>query len=164
MTWRRMTPADLAAVDAIAAAVHPDHPEEPAVFAERLALHPQGCHLLDGAGGPAGYVLSHPWLLGTPPALNARLGALPATPTTLYIHDLAILPQARAGGAGSAIVRRLLAAADARGWPASLVAVGGSQPFWARHGFVVSETAALRTKLASYGAGARHMVRPPARA
>ncbi|NEW95116.1 GNAT family N-acetyltransferase, partial [Rhodopseudomonas sp. BR0M22] len=42
-TWRGMTPADLPAVDAIAAVVHAAYPEDAAVFAERLALHPDGC-------------------------------------------------------------------------------------------------------------------------
>ena len=76
--WRAMEAADLAAVERVAAHVHPDYPEDEAVFAERLSLCPEGCLVLARPlGDPCGYVVAHPWRLGQPPALNSLLGALP---------------------------------------------------------------------------------------
>ncbi|WP_422679853.1 GNAT family N-acetyltransferase [Chelatococcus albus] len=148
-------------MDAIARAVHLAHPERPEVFAERLALLPAGCHVLEEAGGAlAGYVLSHPWRDRAPPALDSLIGGLPVPPATFYLHDLAILPEARGGGAGGRIVARLAEIAAGLGLPTlSLVAVNASVPFWQRQGFAVAEEPALAAKLASYGADARFMTR-----
>ncbi|ABD07916.1 GCN5-related N-acetyltransferase [Rhodopseudomonas palustris HaA2] len=158
--WRPMTAADLAAVNAIAAQVHVAFPEDPAIFAERLALYPAGCFVLDREpDGIGGYVVSHPWRIAEPPALDTLLGRLPAPASTYYIHDLALLPQGRGLGAGAAIVARLLRHAVAAGLSnISLVAVSGSVAFWRSQGFDVMETQALAPKLASYGADARYMV------
>lgn len=155
-----MTAADLSSVMAAAAEVHPDYPEGEAVFAERLALHPSGCLVLAGGEGLGGYVLSHPWLLDQVPALDSLLGALPANADAYYIHDLALLPTARGGGAASACVDRLAAHARASGFARmALVAVGNSAGFWRRHGFHEAHDEALARKLASYDDAARYMVR-----
>ena len=58
MIWRPMLPADLSMTETIAEQVHPDYPEDPAVFAERLALFPAGCFML----GAVGYLIAHPWM------------------------------------------------------------------------------------------------------
>lgn len=158
-----MRSEDLAAVVAIAGAVHPDFPEDAAVFAERLALFPVGCLVLDDGTDAVGYMVSHPWHLGAPPALDSRLGALPEVADTYYVHDVALLDRARGTGAASAGVRRLVDLADRLGLPSmSLVAVNGSAPFWERLGFLWEAgegDAALAGKLAGYGADARYMVR-----
>lgn len=160
LNWRAMSGMDMAAVDAIAAAVHPTLFETPAVLDERRALYPHGAHLLELGERPVGYVLSHPWLLGTLPALNAPLGALPEAPDTYYIHDLALLPLVRRVGAATAMVVALMRHAEARGFATlSLVAVAGSQGFWERHGFVETPAPELEAKLAGYGEGARLMMR-----
>ena len=158
--WRAMRADDLAAVDVIAAKVHPEFPEDSAVFAERQRLAPDGVHLLDIAGQPAGYFITHPWRYGKLPALNALLGAIPPDADTWYLHDLALLPAARGTGAAGAIVTSVLDHARQKGFPtASLVAVNGSAPFWQRHGFEVTEAPALVDKLATYENAARFMVR-----
>nr|WP_120007368.1 GNAT family N-acetyltransferase [Pseudoroseomonas vastitatis] len=144
-----MRPADLPAVSRIAAAVHRDFPEEDAVFAERLALSPAGCLMLERAGAAAGYAISHPWHFGPPPALNSLLGELPARPETHYLHDVALLPAARGAGAARILLGRLEVLAG--GLPLSLVAVGGTTGFWAGLGFRPREEPALLAKLASYG-------------
>jgi len=155
-----MAPADLPAVMAIAAEVHPNYPEGEAVCAERLALHPAGCLVLESGEGLSGYVLSHPWLLGQVPALDSLLGALPERADAYYIHDLALLASARGGGAASACVDRLAAHARASGFARmALVAVGNSAGFWRRHGFHEAHDEALARKLASYDDAARYMVR-----
>ncbi|MGA0596565.1 GNAT family N-acetyltransferase [Enterovirga sp. CN4-39] len=144
----------------LASIVHPDYPEDFSVFAERLALFPQGCFALCDAGRLIGYALSHPWLFGEPPRLNSLLGELPERPTTLHVHDVALLPEARGSGAGSAIVARIAACAASAGLPnLSLVAVDGALSFWERHGFRVDDAAVPSADLSSYGEGARYMVR-----
>jgi ribosomal protein S18 acetylase RimI-like enzyme len=152
---------DLPAVMAVAERVHPDLPEDLAVFAERLALYPQGCQVLADESGIGGYVVSHPWDEGDPPALNRWLGELPAPASLYYLHDLAILPERRCGGYGTAALSRLLGHAAARGFGSvRLVAVGGSASYWTRHGFAALATVLSPVKIASYGAGARMMARP----
>jgi ribosomal protein S18 acetylase RimI-like enzyme len=156
-----MRPDDLAAIGPIQAAVHPSFPEDEEVFAERLRLYPAGCFMLESREGPVGYIVSHPWRFGHLPALNSLLGALPAEPSTFYIHDIALLPSARGGGVASSIVATLIAHAGATGLASlSLVAVNDSQPFWRRHGFAVVDDPALAGKLATYDDAARLMARP----
>jgi ribosomal protein S18 acetylase RimI-like enzyme len=155
-----MSSADLPRVAGLAAQVHAAYPEDAAVFAERLRLYPTGCHACEAGGRLIGYVLSHPWRDRAAPALNSLLGALPASPATYYIHDLALLPEARGAGAGSAIVAALVARARAEKLPTmSLVAMHESEAFWRRHGFEIVEDAALAEKLRSYDEAARFMVR-----
>ena len=150
-----MAAADLALVEPLGNAIHQSHPERPEIFAERLALCPEGCHVL---GQLDGYVISHPWTLGSPPPLDTLLGTLPAQPDTWYIHDLALHERARGTGAAPAIVAHLATLARARGLPSmSLIAVGRSPAFWARQGFTPAP--AEPGKLETYGQGALHMVR-----
>lgn len=153
-----MTSADLPRVDEIAAAVHPAFPEDAAVFSERLALYPDGCHVLERKGVIEGYVLGHPWDDGEPPALNSLLRALPSMPSTFYIHDLALMPAARGIGAADGIVVMLIEQARRSSLRSvSLVAVNGSAPFWHRHGCQPAHDETIAAKLRSYGAEARFM-------
>jgi GNAT superfamily N-acetyltransferase len=140
----------------VAGKVHPGLPEDDAVFAERLALAPDWCFALGGAGGQLfGYVLSHLWDDGAPPKLNALIARLPSPAPLAYVHDLAILPEARAGGHGRTIVNRLILQAKSRRLAGmALVAVSGSAPFWERQGFHVAPAPA---PLSSYGPDARYM-------
>jgi ribosomal protein S18 acetylase RimI-like enzyme len=158
--WRAMTLIDLPAVMATAAQVHPGYPEDEAVFAERLELAPQGCLCLGDGGALAGYVVSHPWQTGQPPALNTLLGTIPADVADWYIHDLALLPQARGSGAGGSIIAYLADLAASAGCTRlALVAVNDSVGFWEHHGFRAVHDVALARKLASYDDAARYMVR-----
>lgn len=160
IAWRTMTAFDLAAVNDIANQVHPGFFEAPEVLAERQALYPNGCYLLEIGERPAGYVLSHPWRKGSLPALNTLLGELPAGADTYYLHDLALLPVTRRIGAASFIVEALAKHAAAQGFPTMhLVAVNGSRGFWEKHGFVVDDVPALAEKLRSYEDAAVYMAR-----
>ncbi len=153
-----MAAGDIAAVAAIAARVHPDFPESPAVFAERQRLAPAGCLMLQTGDAAEGYVLSHPWTLASPPVLDTLLGALPAAPDCWYLHDLALLPSTRGAGLGPVAVDLLAARARAAGLPRmALVAVNGSAPFWLRQGFDPAPPPAKG--LAGYGADAVFMTR-----
>ena len=164
MEWRPLAATDLPLVEAIAAIVHPDFPEDSAVFAERQRLYPEGARLLEVDGVAAGYVLSHPWRYGQLPALNGLLGALPADADTFYIHDLALLNKARGTGAAARIVGEIQRHARSQGFATmSLVAVNDSLAFWHKHGFRAQRpstlTPELVAKLASYEAAARFMVK-----
>jgi GNAT superfamily N-acetyltransferase len=160
MHWRGLTALDLPDVEAIAAKVHPDFPEDMAVFAERQRLYPEGTRLLELDGVPAGYILSHPWRFKALPELNALLGAIPDNADTYYLHDLALLPAARGTGAAAMIVGDILRHARAAGLASvSLVAVNGSLPFWYKHGFRALKAPELDDKLNSYEAAARLMVK-----
>jgi ribosomal protein S18 acetylase RimI-like enzyme len=160
VAWRTLTGYDMAAVEKIAGTVHPDFPESYEVLAERQRLYHNGTYLLEIGERPAGYVLSHPWVLGTLPALDTLLGKLPPDADTYYIHDLALLPVARRIGAASFITEALAKHARAHGFATmSLVAVNGSQGFWERHAFVVAEAPHLADRLRSYEEAARLMVR-----
>lgn len=153
-----MTADDLDGVVAVAAVAFPEHPEGRACFAERLALCPQLCFVLEDDAGVAGYLIAYPWSEGAIPPLDTLLGGLPADRSALYLHDLAMLPRVR--GQGQAAAGIALLVKEAREMAAasvSLVSVNGSVGFWEGLGFRVVE--APEGKLASYGVGARYMRR-----
>lgn len=141
-----MRAGDLPAVGAIAARVHPAYPEGDAVFAERLRLYPEGCRILETGNRTAGYAIGHPWGFGPPPRLDSLLGGLPADPTTLLLHDVALLPAARGAGATCRLLDHLAGLTRAAGLSGlCLVAVNGSAAFWARRGFrAVQDPASVR--------------------
>jgi GNAT superfamily N-acetyltransferase len=160
MPWRPMTSHDLTRVHVLADAIHVSHPEDPEVLAERQRLYPQGCFILVEDGSAIGYALTHPWRFAEPPPLNRLLGATPSPATTYYIHDVALLPEARGKGYAAQITDRLLAHARKAGFDnLSLVAVNKSQVFWEKTGFRVIAVPGLEAKLASYGPDAALMVR-----
>lgn len=161
LTWRPMTAGDLDAVAQIAAVGFPDHFEGKDCFANRLALNPAGCFVLSGeAGAPKGYLVAYPWRADDAPALNTLIEAIPDDATVMYLHDLALHPEARGGGWSRPIVERLAGEASAAGWPAlALVAVNDAAPFWEGLGFTAVEAPEMAAKLASYGPDARYMLR-----
>jgi GNAT superfamily N-acetyltransferase len=159
MRWRAMTEGDLDAVSRLAAAIHPSYPEKDAIAAERLRLYPAGCLICECDGPPAGYAVTHPWRLGAPPKLDSLLHAIPQDADTYYLHDVALATDARGTGAASQLIALLASREQGRFPTMSLVAVNGSAPFWARHGFVETTKPALTPALASYGSDAAFMVR-----
>jgi GNAT superfamily N-acetyltransferase len=71
-----------------------------------------------------GYAISYPWRIDSAPPLNALIDEIPADADVIYLHDLALHPEARGTGATREIVERLADQARSRGWPAmTLVAV-----------------------------------------
>jgi len=146
--WRHMMAGDLAQVEAIAEQVHPDYPEAPEVFANRLALFPAGCFMAVAEGRALGYCIAHPGRMGSPPPLDTLMKALPQAADCLYLHDLALLPESRGRRLGAALVARLEAVARANGFGRiALTAVNNSDGFWENLGFEPSLCAALE----SYG-------------
>jgi GNAT superfamily N-acetyltransferase len=157
LSWRAMLAGDLPAVAALAEALHPEHPESPAVFAERLALAPAGCRVLACGDALLGYAVMHPWTGLAPPPLDSLLGRLPVRPGAWHIHDVALAPEARGAGHAAAVVRAVVGTQRA-----TLVALAEAVDYWSRLGFrelPCADAAAL----ASYGAGARFVGRGSAR-
>ncbi len=156
MHWRAMTAGDLDGVVAVARIAFPDHPEGRACFAERLALAPETCFVLAEGARVLGYLIAYPWPLGAIPPLDTLLGSLPEERGAWYLHDLALLPEARGGGHARAGLARLFAQVEA---PIALVSVNDSGDFWQAQGFIEQDSPALRAKLSSYGPHARYRVR-----
>ncbi len=155
-----MVTDDLDGVVEVAAIAFPDHFEDRACFANRLELCPQGCLILDDDAGVAGYLFAYPWRADSAPALNAVIPKIPHDAECLYLHDLALHPRARGMGASHAAVARVLDLARGGGWQTvALIAVNDAATFWQGHGFEVREKTGLAAKLASYGPGARYMIR-----
>lgn len=158
--WRPARASDLPAISAIAARIHPDLPESPDVFAEKMRLCPEGCRVLVADDGIAGYGLAHPWKQHRIPPLDGFLERLPDDADCLYVHDVAVLPDRR-GGAARAYVATIEDLARSIGIATlALVSVYATRPLWERLGFrPVTAKAELRAKLASYGEGATYMLR-----
>lgn len=159
--WRPMCEADLDGVVTVARAGFPDHFEDRACFAERLALYPWGCFVLAARDHIRGYLIAYPWPVGAVPPLNSTLGDLPPERAAFYLHDLALHPEARGQGHARPIVERLADELRAGGADLiALVSVNGTQGFWEGMRFsAVAADAALIRKLASYGPDARYMTR-----
>lgn len=140
MVWRAMTPADLPAVARISTAVHGRYAESEAVYAERLALWPNGCFVWQQGEDVAGLLVAHPWHRATSPALGALLGAIPPDADSFYLHDIALLPETRGHGAGSAATALVIERARQAGFrDVTLVAVNGAESYWATQGFAIVE-------------------------
>ncbi|HEY9056023.1 MAG TPA: GNAT family N-acetyltransferase [Aurantimonas sp.] len=154
-----MLAGDLAGVAGLAERVHPDLPEDVAVFRDRLRLYPRGCLVLGEADGPVlGYAIGHPWRDGAPPKLDTVLGVLPEHADCFYIHDVVVAPEARNAGHSRVVVETLLELAAV--YPCtSLVSVYGTTPFWSRFGFRDASETLPPGALGAYGADARFMRR-----
>jgi GNAT superfamily N-acetyltransferase len=158
--WRPAHASDLPAISTIAARIHPDLPERPTVFAEKMRLYPDGCRVLATDDGIVGYGLAHPWMQHRIPPLDGLLEQLPGDADCLYLHDVAVLPDFR-GGVARDYVLAIEQLARASGIATlALVSVYATRPLWERLGFrPVKADAELRAKLATYGDSATYMLR-----
>jgi len=151
---------DLAAVKILSDRVHAGLPERLEVLADKRRMFPKGAFALEMDGTLVGYALAHPWVLGAMPALDALIGAAPEGADCLYLHDVAILPEARGHGSAREMIDMLAPIARAEGLAAlALTSVYGTHDFWATRGFVECDAPGMEAKLASYGGPARYMVR-----
>jgi GNAT superfamily N-acetyltransferase len=131
-----MAAADIPAVAAISDVVHGAYTEQAAVYVERLQLYPAGCWLLERDGKAIGYLISHPWAGRQPPVLNHSIQALPKPADHYYLHDLALLTDARGSGAAQAAIGIVRDQARTAGYARiALTAVNGADAFWVRNGF-----------------------------
>lgn len=158
--WRPARAADAGEIGRISRALISAFPERDEVFEERIRLCPEGCHVLAKGDEVVGYLVSHPWRRLDPPKLDALVGALPAEADCWLVHDVAIEPGARGGGAAVRILGQVADFARDQGFGVlALVAVGEAAPYWRRQGFAPASDAQLAARLASYGDGATYMER-----
>ncbi|GBG03530.1 N-acetyltransferase [Azospira sp. I13] len=163
-----MTLADLPAVLEIQAqAYDPFFHESEAAFRGKLGAFPAWCWVAEEAQGKlAAYLFAQPARLGRPPCLGdggrSSGGDADGGADTLHLHDMAVSPLARGAGLARTLATHALAAArraelgHGRLQWASLIAVQGSVPYWARHGFVAGP---VSPDLSSYGPGAAYLIR-----
>lgn len=166
-TLRPVRAADLDAVLRVQAACYPPAMQEPAaVVAARIAqaagtsfvaAHQNGA----GCDHVLAYAFAYRSRLGAVTPLDAHFEIDPQG-DALYLHDLAVAPDA----AGLGLARRLTAqllthARDAQLAWCALVSVQDSRAFWERLGYRAAACDQdARTALATYPAPALYMTRP----
>ena len=159
---RTMADADLPDVLAIQAFCYTElTPESRQSLHAKLKASRSTCQVASLHGHTVGYLIALPWESSHPPALDAQTCRLPSSPSCLYLHDLAVMPDARRSGAGRVLVEAFLTRLKRMGLGrASLVAVQNSAPYWERHGFrAVPQAGQLKARLSTYGLGVQYMER-----
>ncbi|EUC36352.1 hypothetical protein COCCADRAFT_34201 [Bipolaris zeicola 26-R-13] len=163
LQWRTLTPALLPHLSHIAATIHPGLAERDAVFLERITLFPTGClGLFDEESNTLyGYLISHPIRHQEPPELDSLLGEIAEDADQYYIHDLAILAEARGSGLAQRGVEKVLGTAAQAYKTSCLASVYGTTAFWGKFGFEKPEvvSARLGEKLLGYGDEAVYLER-----
>ena len=158
-----MTPADFDAVLALQQRCYGvGFLERREAFAAKLAVT-EGldcCWMVRRDGEPLAYAVSLPVCEATLPTLDAPRCERPLKPTLLYLHDMAVAPEARSLGLAARLLARLRERAQALGLARmGLVAVQGSVSYWQRQGFAepAEMSESLGAKLTSFGAEARFL-------
>jgi ribosomal protein S18 acetylase RimI-like enzyme len=162
LTWRSAVSTDVAAIDRIARVAHPDYPERPEAFAEKLMLSPTTSFVaVDTSDSVRGYAIAYPWHAGDMPKIDTLFGKLPEDASVLYVHDIALLPSARRQGLVTELLKLLSAAARRLGLSEmTLAAVYGTEAAWFRYGFHRADmTEKLKRQVAPLGP-AVFMTRP----
>jgi len=157
---RPMRPVDLPSISEIEVLCYTEiAPESDECLLAKLSASPSTCYVACQQHKVVAYLISLPGSFEHPPELHAVTCELPPNPDTLYLHDLAVSPNARGTGAGKALVERFITRAKELNFKhASLIAVQGSKTYWERYGFrPIPQTGALKAKLASYGDNAEYM-------
>ncbi|MFE6685012.1 GNAT family N-acetyltransferase [Streptomyces sp. NPDC057743] len=131
--------------------------EEPAALASRAHASPDTCFALDLQRRLAGYLLALPYPAFHSPDL-ARAERRSFSSRNLHLHDLVIAEPLRRRGLASHLLHHLTTMATLHGYEQiSLIAVAGSEPFWAANGFH-SHRAVVTPD--AYGPHALYMSRP----
>ena len=159
-SWRDARLDDAEILSAIEHRVHTLAHERIEVFREKIALFGKGCRVLMKGEQIVGYGIAHPWRHDDVPPLDRLLGAIPPEAACLFLHDVAILPEARGSGASRAFVEHAVRVAAHSGLLAlALVSVYGTEGLWRRHGFIPNPSTATSAQLGPYGRTALYMVR-----
>ena len=160
---RLMQIADLSAVVRLQDHCYADEfYESPQVVAKRLMLYPQSCWLACYQDKVWGYLFSYPSRLGQINPLGAEFGQYEQA-NCLYLHDMAVSPDARGQGVATALLQQALTYASTLGLPyAALVAVQNSAAFWQQQQFSAVDSLSVPASLAltSYGEDAIYLARP----
>ncbi len=134
--WRRATAGDAPAIARLARAELGDYGEAADLYAERIELAPEGCHVFVTDDTVVGHCISHPWYRFAPPALHTLLGGIPTNADCWYLHDVVVAREGRGQRAVERLLPLLSEAAQAKGIATlALIAVGGADGYWSRLGF-----------------------------
>jgi hypothetical protein len=161
MVWEPMKVNDLRFVFEISKKVHPQLPEKVEVFEEKLKLFPAGCKKIMFNGHISGYVISYPWNINHIAPLDSFLICLPKNPDCIYIHDIALLPEARGYGMVYKFITEIMKIALYQNiHNLALVSVYDTTSLWKQYGFQIITNDTLGKKIESYGSTATYMVNP----
>ncbi|RQO64042.1 N-acetyltransferase [Variovorax sp. KBW07] len=159
---RAMRADDLDAVLAIQLACYgAGFVEDGALIARRLAAAPHTGWVAEHQGRVRAYLAGYPSTAGKLTPLHGEFEVAPA-PDSLYLHDLAVHPEASGLGLGPRLVRHAWAHAAQAGWRQStLVSVQASVGFWERQGYAAAQPAgpAQQARLATYPGDSVYMAR-----
>ena len=129
-------------------------------MAEKQRLFPEGCLVLASALTVAGYALSHPWICKDIPALNELLLRLPKNPDCLYLHDIALLPNARGHRASRRLVETLIKIAyREKLFSLALTSVYDTRGLWESYGFKPYKNTHIEHQINTYGPHAIYMIK-----
>lgn len=142
MPVRPMLPADIPEVLRIQADAYPPAILESAdTFQRKLTLFPRGCLIYEESNRAHGYIFSHPWQGLRPVPLDFDALILPVKSDGYYIHDLAVETACRGKGIGKLLIDQVLRLRELIDLPRCLlVAVQGTEAFWAQFGFAPAGT------------------------
>jgi GNAT superfamily N-acetyltransferase len=159
---RTMRADDLDAVLAIQLACYgAGFVEDGALIARRLAAAPHTGWVVEHGGGVQAYLAAYPSVVGKLTPLHGAFDVA-ATADSLYLHDLAVRPDASGLGLGPRLVRHAWAHAARAGWRHStLVSVQSSVGFWERQGYAPMQPAGAeqQARLATYPGDSVYMAR-----
>lgn len=135
--------------------------EDGALIARRLEAAPHTGWVVSHGGAVRAYLAAYPSVVGKLTPLHGEF-EVAAAPDSLYLHDLAVHPDASGLGLGPRLVRHAWAQATQAGWRHStLVSVQASVEFWERHGYLPSAPAgaAQQARLGTYPGASVYMAR-----
>lgn len=111
-------------------------PESEIVLKSKWQSAPETCFVCRMENKVVAYLLAHGWSGEILPKLHQVMVG-PLDSERLLIHDLVVSPQQAGHGIGSRLVLHTIETArEHRYRQATLVAVQGASPFWAKMGFV----------------------------
>lgn len=160
-TWiRPLVASDLSSIMQIQAACYPPHYlEAESVFAERIANCSDSAWLAGHGQQALAYLFSYPSLSGKICALGSVFTAQPEA-DCLYLHDMAVLPQAHGQGIARALHQTAMNYAQQHLYSSSaLVAVLDAASFWHKLGYRADFplNPEQQVNLLSYGATACYL-------
>lgn len=159
---RALTAADLPGLLQVQLACYgADFAESGEVFARRLASAANCSLALEQGGRVRAYLAAYRSRMAKLTALHGDFEAV-AQPDTLYLHDMAVHPEAAGQGLARALLQALWQHAREQGLRhTALVSVQGSRGYWQGHGYAVHllTDAQQLQRLHSYGQDAIYMAR-----
>lgn len=162
MKWKPLDLLFFDRINQIGDICYPDLPETPEIFRHRIEQFPEGCRMLIKDEEIVGYGIAYPWELLSIPPLDSYLKPLPKLPLCMYIHDVAILPEARGHSASKDYVEYIseLALSMSINFVCG-VSVHGTSSLWKKYilGCKTYSDNEVKSQLGTYGFDAVYMIR-----